>query len=59
MIDGFARLMRPRYAQLRAAVKGGSTLTVVWGGGRAPHVQLPELAPLVDDVFAQVAVHGG
>jgi len=26
MIDGIARLMRPRYAQLRAAVKGGSAL---------------------------------
>jgi len=59
MIDGIARLMRPRYAQLRAAVKGGSALTVVWGRGRAPHAQLPEVAPLVDDLFAQVAAHGG
>ncbi|TMA63166.1 MAG: hypothetical protein E6J68_12585 [Deltaproteobacteria bacterium] len=24
-----------------------------------PHSQLPELAPLVDDLFAQVAAHGG
>ena len=45
--------MRPRYAQLRAAVKGGSALTVVWGRGRAPHAQLPELATETSEKIAE------